>query len=667
VIPPPQQAKAVRFGPFELDLRTCCLTRGGLQERLAVQPTRLLAMLVERRGELVTREELRSQLWPGDTFGDFDHGLNNAVNRLREALGDSAASPRYIQTAPRRGYRFIADVELVAPAQVGETNVPLPGRSTSGLSTADDGGEAAAVPAIEQPDAPDTRDPAVMKGAGRTWFRPRGWILALIVPLIPVLALLIKLRMPRGDPAAPIRSLAVLPLQNLSGDPNEEYFADGVTDALITELAHTPNLAVVSRTSVMQVRGSSKSLRQIASELDVDAVVEGSVVRSGGRIRVTAQLIDARSDRHLWAQSFEEQITDVLTLQDKVAREIATQTAAALTPARESPAAPKIAPAAYDAYLRGLYFLHLRDATKSALYFRQAISLDPGYPAAYAGLADALASERVLASTTPPDTEAQALAAARRAVQLDPNSGEAYAALGFVEFTYMMDWSASGHDLEKGLALSPNNSFAQLQYSLYLDAVGRPEDAVTHMRQGLKLDPLSFVMNRHLGAVLYFARHYEESLIYLDHAAEMEPRNFRLVENWRSRSYEMLRQFDKAEQADLLNLTAWVPKEQLAPLRAAYELSGWKGYQEARIALLRNQPQLACGSFEIGEGYLRLGDRKHAFTWIDHGVGTSCFWYNWLEVDPLLDDLRSDPRFPALLTRIHLPASPVAGAKASRY
>lgn len=589
MIASPEQAKAVRFGPFELDLKTGCLMRHGQQERLAVQPARLLALLVQRRGELVTREELRSQLWPGDTFGDFDHGLNNAVNRLREALGDSAAAPRYIQTAPRRGYRFIAKVEVVAAARAEEMDSSLPG-------------ETAGVPDVAQPAAREMQVPVAGKVAGRSWFRRGGWLLALIVPLMLSAGLMERWRRGRSDPEAPIRSLAVLPLENLSGNPNEEYFADGITDALITELAQTPNLRVVSRTSVMRDKGSKKSLRQIASELDVDAVVEGSVVRSGDRIRITAQLIDARSDHHLWAESFEEPMSDVLMLQDKVAREIATQAAAALRPVQESSPATKVSPAAYDAYLRGLYFLHRRDAAKSATYFRQAIALDPGYPGAYAGLADALVSERVLSNVTPPDTEAQALAAARRAIELDPNSGEAYAALGFAEITYRLDWSAGGRDLEKGLALSPNNSFAHLQYSLYLDAVGRPEDAVTSMRQGLKLDPLSFVMNRHLSAVLYFARHYEESLIYLEHAAEIEPTKFGLVENWRTRDYEMLRQFDKAERADLLNMTAFVPEEKLAPLRAGYERGGWKGYQEARIALLKKQPQLTCGAFEIGEG-----------------------------------------------------------------
>ena len=388
MIPPPQQAKAVRFGPFELDLKTCCLTRGGRQERLGVQPARLLVLLVERRGELVTREELRSQLWPGDTFGDFDHGLNNAVNRLREALGDSAASPRYIQTAPRRGYRFIADVELVAPARVSETDASLRGEATTGEER-----ETAAVPDVEEP----VRIGRARAGGrrqlpGEPGIAVRGWMLALILPFVLLFAVLLKFRTHKSDPAAPIRSLAVLPLQNLSGNPNEEYFADGMTDELITELAHIPGLRVVSRTSVMQDKGARKSLAQIARELDVDAIVEGSVVRSGDRARITAQLIDARTDKHLWAQSFEGPLGDILSLQDSVAREISLQTSSVLTPAARAGMANArhINPEAHDAYLRGLYFIQRRDGDLAASYFRKAIALQPDYGAANAGLAEAL-------------------------------------------------------------------------------------------------------------------------------------------------------------------------------------------------------------------------------------------------------------------------------------
>jgi len=457
----------------------------------------------------------------------------------------------------------------------------------------------------------------------------------------------------RAHRSGPIRSLAVLPLVNLSGSPDQEYFADGMTDELITELARIPNLEVVSRTSVMEDKGSKKPLQQIARELGVDAIVEGSVMRSGDRVRITAQLIDAKNDRHLWAQSFEGEMGDPLTLQDKVAREIAGQTKAALIPARNSGGSPHVNAAAYDAYLRGLYCLHLREAHKSAVYFEQAVSLDSSYAAAYAGLASALNSESIVGEPTEADTESKALVAAQRAIQLDPESGEAYTALGFIQLRNQ-NWAAAGQDLEKGLALSPNYSLAEMGYSVYLDAMGRPEEAVAHMRRGLKLDPLSFFMNRHLGSVLLMARHYDEALMYLNRAVKMEPTKSNFVIDWATRAYEGSGRIPEAERSDLENLAFTYSQEKLVPLRRAYQDHGWKAYQSAKIKLLAANAKDGCDFYEVGESYLRLGDNDEAISWIDRAIDKGCFWTDWLRVDPVLDRLRADPRFPELLHRKNL-------------
>jgi TolB-like protein/Tfp pilus assembly protein PilF len=486
-----------------------------------------------------------------------------------------------------------------------------------------------------------------LKRSGRWWVG--------IGVAVTVIAAVFSWHAGKKRPAVgPIRSLAVLPLENLSGNAQEEYFVDGLTDALITQLAHTPDLRVVSRTSVMQYKGNRKPLRQIASELDVDAVVEGSVVRSGNRVRITAQLIDVRDDRHLWAQSYEEPIVDILILQDKVVREITLQTQAALKPGRERVHAERINPAAYDAYLRGLYFLNQRDIDKSVAYFQQAVALDSTYAIAYAGLAEALTTQGLNDGIAGPHEQSQALASAKRAIELDPESGEAYAALGLVEINFEKDWQAAGRDLEKGIALSPGNSLAEMQYSIYLDASARPEEAVSHMRRALQLDPRSFLMNRHLGVTLYFARHYDEALFYLQRAVEMEPTRAEYAQLWIARSYELTRRLDEAERTDLQLFAITTPETKLARLRLAYQRGGWKAYQTARIDLIGKQPRNGCDLYEIGESYIRLGNPDRAFSWLGRGIEAGCFWADSLPVDPLLDAIRSDPRFPDLLKMAHL-------------
>jgi TolB-like protein/DNA-binding winged helix-turn-helix (wHTH) protein/Tfp pilus assembly protein PilF len=652
VIPHQQQAKAVRFGPFELDLRTCSLTRRGQQERLAVQPARLLVLLVERRGELVTREELRSQLWPGDSYGDFDHGLNNAVNRLREALGDSAASPRYIQTAPRRGYRFIADVEVLAPAQVGEADASLHAESTTREEH-----QAPAMPGVAEPDAHQLPEPAIVTVAGQTWYRRPLWMLALILPFVLVFAFLLKFRTHKSDPAAPIRSLAVLPLQNLSGNPNEEYFADGMTDELITELAHIPGLRVVSRTSVMQYKGAPKSLAQIARELDVDAIVEGSVARSGDRARITAQLIDARSDKHLWAQSFEGPLGDILSLQDSVAREIALQTSSVLTPAArvELTNARHIDPEAHDAYLRGLYFIQRRDGDLAASYFRKAIALQPDYGAANAGLAEALVTQYVASDKNPAEIMPLAIAAATRAIELDPNSGEAYTALGAIDTNFLYDWDAAEQNLRKGIELSPSSSDAETWYAIYLTSVGRPAEAVTAMQHAVTLDPLSFWANRLLGSMLFYARRYDESLAALKRALEIAPDKFGFVEAWNSGNYEVQGRYSEAFAADLKILPRDLSAQDINSFRLAFATGGWKAYQEARIKYFLLRSDLEYRSNNLAKSYVRLGNLTEAFRWFNRDLDDHNNIAFDLSADPRLDKIRGDERFRALLRRVNLP------------
>jgi TolB-like protein/Flp pilus assembly protein TadD len=576
--------------------------------------------------------------------------------RLREYYGTEGIADPIVIEIPKGGYAAVflpseAGAQALGTAQTGsfsEVEAPEKALELVAAKTGKTNPDAATPHGDPEPASESGEAERSMATARR-----KAWaVLAVAIAMLVVVGSWWTSH--RVHRSGPIRSLAVLPLVNLSGSPDQEYFADGMTDELITELARIPNLEVVSRTSVMEYKGSKKPLRQIAHELGVDAIVEGSVTRSGDRVRITAQLIDARNDRHLWAQSFEGEMGDPLTLQDKVAREIAGQTKAALIPARNSGGgSPHVEAAAYDAYLRGLYCLHLREAHKSAAYFEQAVTLDSSYAAAYAGLASALNSESIVGEPTEADTESKALVAAQRAIQLDPGSGEAYTALGFIQLRNQ-NWAAAGQDLEKGLALSPNYSLAEMGYSVYLDAMGRPEEAVAHMRRGLKLDPLSFFMNRHLGSVLLMARHYDEALVYLNRAVEMEPTRSNFVIDWVSRAYEGSGRIAQAERSDLQNLAFTHSQEKLTPLRRAYQDHGWKAYQSARIKLLTANADDGCEFYEVGESYLRLGDNDKAISWINRAIDKGCFWTDWLRVDPVLDRLRADPRFPELLHRKNL-------------
>jgi tetratricopeptide (TPR) repeat protein len=400
-------------------------------------------------------------------------------------------------------------------------------------------------------------------------------------------------------------------------------------------------------------RNSHKSLPEIARELNVDAIVEGSTVRSGDRVRVTAQLIDARTDRHLWAQSFEGAAADVLSLQDSVAQQIASQARLVLLP---SPPRPPVNPAAHDSYLRGLYFFHKQDFPHSIASFQQAISLDPNYASAYAGYATALDAASTFGLGLPADLMAKARAAAQRAIQLDPQNGEAYTELGSIQTIYEWNWSAAEQNLTRGIALNPSDSVGEFKYAVFLDAIGRTQDAVAHMRRALALDPLSFVMNRRLGATLYLARDYDAALTQLNRAAEMENQPGS-TDYYVSLVYEQKGMRDAAIDHDLAALHDNHPQLDTAALRAVYQQHGWQAYWQARTQALLSFPAEPCTPYEIAVDDIRTNEVDHAFASFNRGIDQHCFAMALVRVDPLLDPVRQDPRYAtryaALLTRLH--------------
>ena len=635
-----------RFGDFSLDCTRFELCRNGRRLKLERKPLELLILLVTKHGQVVSREEIAGRLWEQEVFVDIELGINTAVRKIRQTLGDTPDLPQYVQTISGSGYRFIGTVTAVEAVAT---------KPTQSLDVAIE--PAAVTEVVAPPEAAvKPADTAVAETPSQGKARRMPWVVgglcAFALVAISVLTLgkhPLAARLFVRNNNAPISSLAVLPLQNLSGDSGQEYFADGMTDELITQLARIPNLRVVSRTSIMADKGSRRPLPEIARQLDVDAIVEGSVVRSGDRIRITAQLIDARTDRHLWAQSFEGPASDVLTLQDSVAQQIATQARLVLAPSLPR---PPVNPAAHDAYLRGRYFFNKQDFAHSLEYFQQAVALDPGYASAYAGYASALDAATTYNLGTPEELMPKAIAAAQRAIQLDPQNGEAYTELGSAQTIYEWDWTAAEQNLNRGISLDPNDSIAEFKYAVYLEAIGRPQDAVAHMRRALQLDPLSFLVNRRLGVALYFDHESDAALAQLQRSAEME-QGSGSIEHYVSLIYEQKGDHDAAVQHNLTALHEDLPQLDTSALLAEYQQHGWEAFWRAHTRALLTTSAYSCTGYQIGIDDLRVHDLDHAFESFQHAIDKHCFNMAFIRVDPLFDSVRNDPRYAALLTRMH--------------
>ena len=631
-----------RFGDFSLHCGKFELSRNGRRLKLERKPLDLLILLVTKHGQVVNREEIARCLWEQEVFVDIEHGINTAIRKIRQTLGDSSDLPLYVQTVSGSGYRFIATVTELQPEAAQPTQPPhIPNSRCSTRPLP-----------LPLPPRSLLRPPShrMLRPGSRFWLvTALGASVLIAVSILTLGPHPLAARFLHRDSRAAIGSIAVLPLQNLSGDPGQEYFADGMTDELITELARIPNLRVVSRTSVMADKGARRPLPDIARQLGVDAIVEGSIVRSGDRIRITAQLIDARSDRHLWAQSFEGPAADVLTLQDSVAQQIATQARLVLVP--PAPRAP-LNPAAHDAYLRGRYFFNKQDFAHSLEYFKQAVALDSGYASAYAGYASALDAATTYNMGTPEDLMPKAIAAAQRAIQLDPQNGEAYTELGSIQTIYSWDWHAAEQNLTRGISLNPSDSIAEFKYAMYLEAVDRPHDAVTHMRRALQLDPLSFLVNRRLGVALYYDRQYDAALAQLQRSSEMEQQSGS-VEHYVSLIYEQKGDHDQAVRHNLITLHEDLPQLDTTAFLDVYQHRGWEAYWRARSRALQATSAGPCSAYEIGVDDLRVHDLDHAFESFPLAIDNHCFTMAFIRVDPLFDSVRHDSRYAALLARMH--------------
>lgn len=601
----PASASVVRFHPFEMDRRAGEIRKNGRRVKLQEQPFQILEMLLDRPGVVVTREELRDRLWPADTFVDVDASLKTAVNKVRTALGDRAEAPRFVETVGRRGYRFIGSVDTAPPP-------------------------------------PATRRP---------------WRAAAAAAIVVVAVLGGVFGWSRSHAAATIHSLAVLPLLNLSNDPDQEYFADGITDALITDLASIHALRVISRQSVMRYKGSRKPLPEIARELNVDAVVEGSVVRSGARVRVIAQLVEGPTDRHLWAREYEREVSDLLSLQGEVAGAIAREVRVAVTPQERAELSrpPTVSGEAYEAYLRGRFFWNKRteEGLKKAVeYFEQATKRDPSFALAYAAIAESYGPLGYLAYVRPAEARPPMRAAARRALELNEGLAEAHGAMAAYLAFYEWNWAPAERESLRAIELNPSDSTDRMWYGLYLSLFGRYDEELLQKQRAFEVDPLNLTVSVGLAVGLRDVGRTEESIRQLLKTLELNP-DFGMARYHLAMAYleegrcpDAIAQIGKGGGGSLGDSTlGYIYATCGRPVDARRELA----------SLERRAADHYVPASHFAEVYAGLGERDHAFAWLEKAVAEREPALGGIRLGQTFASLRADSRFADLLRRMNMP------------
>jgi TolB-like protein/DNA-binding winged helix-turn-helix (wHTH) protein/Tfp pilus assembly protein PilF len=632
----------LRFGVFELDPRAGELRKKGMKIRLQGQPVEILVMLLERAGETITREELQKKLWPADTFVDFEHGLNNAMGRLRAVLDDDAESPHFIETLPRHGYRFIGAVNG------GGGNGAEPTALTE------------AQPAAVKKPAPHSRIGTRLAAVG---------LLGLAVAAALLLGLNVRGwrdRVFMRSQKPQIQALAVLPLANLSGDPEQEYFADGMTEALIAELGKISAPRVISRQSIMQYKGSKKGLSEIARELNVDAVLEGTVERSGDRVRVLVRLDQVSPEGQLWSNQYNRDIRDLLRLQDEIARAVTDEIQVKLTPQERAHLASShpVNSEAQDDYFRALHFRNKWEASYTSeqdlltaiSYFRQAVEKDSNYALAYAGMADTYI---VLGAPhggnyAPKETLPLAKAAATSAVEVDPLLGQAHFALAQTLELYDWNWSEAERQYKIALELSPNYAPAHVEYGRFLQALGQNDEAMKQMAYAVELNPMDLQTRFMVGFVTYAARRYDSAISQLKELNTSYPGIGDFGLGWCYREKKM---YPEAIAA----LERCVVRSGRAPLLLANLASvyGFAGRKREAVKLIdelkerSGQHHISASLF--AEAYLGLGEKDEAMAWLERAYEERDQWMVYIKSFPGWDALRPEPRFQAIVRRMNFP------------
>ena len=631
--PAPDPGAILRFGAFELDAKNGDLRRDGVPVKLPPQPFKVLVLLATRPGQLVTREEIQHQVWSGETFVDFELGLNYCLNQIRTALGDHARTPRYIETVPRRGYRFIAPVTPVSPPAVGAGLArPREGKALPyKYVVLAAGGIIAVLVVLFALNVASLRDRLLTAvGAG----------------LRPAPGQVADLPLPK------IRSIAVLPFENLSRDPEQEYFSDGMTEALISEVGQIGALRVISRTSVMTYKGAKKPLPQIARELNVDAVIEGTVLRSGDRVRVTANLLHARTDRHLWAESYEREMRDVLALQGELAQAIAREVRVKLTPHEQSRLARgrPVNPEALELYLKGSDSLERGDRKRSLEYFQQAVQKDPSFARAYVGIAGVysnLGDAEELASV---EAYSKEKAFARKALELDDNLDSAHARLAKALIAGDWDWLGGEREIKRALEINPNSAGAHNMYSGYLYLMDRPEEAIAESRRALEISPNLAGPYVGLGHAYYFGRRYDEALAQYQKALQLNP-------NANMHSGLGMAYREKGMYKEAIAEFLQMPDNpvKFGHLGNTYARAGQRAEAQKGLQKLIELSKHKRGTHAVAVVYAGLGEKDRALEWLEKAYKVHDKGMCYLKVDPPLDPLRSDPRFQDLLRRMNFP------------
>jgi TolB-like protein/DNA-binding winged helix-turn-helix (wHTH) protein len=657
--------RAVEFGRFRLLPHRRELRADGVPVELGGRALDVLMALTEARGALVTKDEIMARVWPGTVVEE--NNLVVQISALRRALGEDRD---FIQTVSGRGYRFIAEIRSSVADPGGETLIEpgaAPEASASSIppSNLPTPVSSLIVRETELEERPDLRAGPVLLADARTLLkrplRPLAWRLLGFGLALVLVASLSWILYSRNQAPSKVSSLAVLPLESLSGDASQDYFADGMTDELITDLGQISALRVISRTSIMTYKHARKLLPEIARELNVEAVVEGTVLRSGEQVRITAQLIRVPVERHVWAQSFEGDLRDTLVLQKSVARAIAEQIQATLSQHEQAALAhSKVVNAeAYEAYLKGRYFWNKRTGeglTKAIEYFNYALEKNPRYAEAYTGLGDAyaLSGDWEYGILSPQDAFPKAKAAVTRALALDDNLAEAHTSLAFILDLYDWDWQSAEKEYKRAIALNPGYATAHHWYAWHLIVMGRNSEGIAELRKAQSLDPLSLIISADLADALCIAQLYDESMQQSRKTLEMDP-NFAIAHYELGQAYQQEHMYNEA----------------IEEFQRAIELSGGNEVFDANLAyayaaserkeeaikivndLEDRQSPRSSANASIALIYAGLGDKDEAMIWLNKAYQAR--FNPSILMRPAFDPLRSDARFQDLLRRIGLP------------